>query len=678
MKKLYKLLFVVLFGFSCFSCQSEREEYYERPAWLEETLYDQLKSSGNYNEYLKCLDRTGYGEILSRSGSYTIFAPTDEAFMEFYSQNSMDGIEDMPIDKCRELVEYLMLNYAYSKSQLLEWSSFEYNWRNDSRAFKKRTLLKRYYRADDKKIASERKYIPLFSNQYFDYRTASTSGMSYDKGCYEYFYPGVEWEGMNLDGARFVETEVPAENGFFYGIDRVITPLDNLMESIANGDSFSEFNSIMNLFVAYTESPSETALAGGGETVYKRRLSLVANLFAEELMGSDHSSFNVFALAAPNNQAFNDYVANRVFSRGYTSKEQVPLVTWEYILNAHIKLAGAGASYYPVDLKKETSQWAEIDYFSGSDVFYKKFTSNGPLYGISRVLESPVIKSVVSKAFFDPDYSMFINAMEVSGNLSLMGIDEYTVVGLKNEVFEQAGYSFVEKDRAFIKNDQRVEVNDIRNIINRQVFINSCDAEHVGGMYGKSLAGNYACFKEGKVSGSAAAIELNEKEKISNGYFYSSDVLLPDIGQTPLATILARGEYSEFKKLMDRSGYGVTQFVAEATSNENIIFIPSNEAIIAAGMPSSATFTTQEKVQVKKFIKNHIVPSDLLFTTSGFTTKILNTTQGESITLANSSSDKITITKGSVSTETVSDYSQVNVLASGGWVVHIIGDALID
>ena len=56
------ILFLMALGL-LFSC-TDKEEYYERPEWLEDPVYTVLAEKGNFTSYLKCVDRTLFVEAL--------------------------------------------------------------------------------------------------------------------------------------------------------------------------------------------------------------------------------------------------------------------------------------------------------------------------------------------------------------------------------------------------------------------------------------------------------------------------------------------------------------------------------------------------------------------------------------------------------------------------------------
>ncbi len=92
MKKLILCAFLVGLGMMS-SCQKDElvpED--SKPEWLGASIYEELRSAehltGTFNTYLQLVDDLGYAEVLSRTGSKTIFPANDEAFARFFQKNA--------------------------------------------------------------------------------------------------------------------------------------------------------------------------------------------------------------------------------------------------------------------------------------------------------------------------------------------------------------------------------------------------------------------------------------------------------------------------------------------------------------------------------------------------------------------------------------------------------------
>ena len=89
------ILFIIM---ATFGCKPDPLEY-ARPDNLAGTIYQQLESMGNFTYYLQALDQTDYKEPLVKGGSWTVFAPTDEAFEAYMAAEGISTIESIPPEK---------------------------------------------------------------------------------------------------------------------------------------------------------------------------------------------------------------------------------------------------------------------------------------------------------------------------------------------------------------------------------------------------------------------------------------------------------------------------------------------------------------------------------------------------------------------------------------------------
>ena len=97
----------LIFGFSLLcvgmlsSCIDKNEEVDEdvKPAWLGNSIYDELANpkegnlEGTFSTYLWLVDQLDYKEVLSRTGSKTVFPANDEAFARFFDSEPWPGVK---------------------------------------------------------------------------------------------------------------------------------------------------------------------------------------------------------------------------------------------------------------------------------------------------------------------------------------------------------------------------------------------------------------------------------------------------------------------------------------------------------------------------------------------------------------------------------------------------------
>lgn len=110
---LYALL--LLFLYSC----TQEQDIYKRPDWLAGKVYTQILAQPELSTFAKCIELTGYDEILDVSGSYTVFAPSNEAFTKYFQQNTTyKSVEQIPLPELTKLVKYHIVQNTWSKVQL--------------------------------------------------------------------------------------------------------------------------------------------------------------------------------------------------------------------------------------------------------------------------------------------------------------------------------------------------------------------------------------------------------------------------------------------------------------------------------------------------------------------------------------------------------------------------------
>lgn len=109
------ILSLFLFGYQEF----EREDKYKRPDWLAGKVYTQVKDQPQISIFARCIELTGYDTILNVSGSYTIFAPNNEAFSDYFQNHPVyNSVEDIPLKELNRMVKYHIVQNPWSKQQL--------------------------------------------------------------------------------------------------------------------------------------------------------------------------------------------------------------------------------------------------------------------------------------------------------------------------------------------------------------------------------------------------------------------------------------------------------------------------------------------------------------------------------------------------------------------------------
>src|SRR3954463_11065492 len=98
-------------------CKKKFDEYYERPPNLEPPIYQQLSSRGNFKTLLAVIDKSGYQQTLSNAGYWTLFAPNDAAFQEYFTTNNL-SLDKIDSASARALIQYMLVYNAFEKARI--------------------------------------------------------------------------------------------------------------------------------------------------------------------------------------------------------------------------------------------------------------------------------------------------------------------------------------------------------------------------------------------------------------------------------------------------------------------------------------------------------------------------------------------------------------------------------
>lgn len=86
-----------------------------QPEWLGNSIYERLEEDGNYTTMLRLIDDLGQHEVLSHTGSKTLFVANDSAFKEWFTKNpwGVNRYEQLSLSQKKLLLNNSMINNAY-------------------------------------------------------------------------------------------------------------------------------------------------------------------------------------------------------------------------------------------------------------------------------------------------------------------------------------------------------------------------------------------------------------------------------------------------------------------------------------------------------------------------------------------------------------------------------------
>ena len=460
MTKLNNILFLFIVTIVFISCEkSLKVEKYERPEWLKGKVYTQILDQPELSTFAKCLEITGYDTIIDVSGSYTVFAPSDDAWKSYIAEKpEYNSIDDIPIDYLKKLVKYHLIQNAWTKQQLRTLDI--YGWidtldlnNNKPKGFKRETLEKEpnkkygvesysevlgeeskviivdttesdWYR---RVITDSRKYAPIFYQEYFD--IYNLTGSDYT------FYFDRTFDGGNniyFAGAKIVSDEIFAENGFVYIVDKVVEPMDNAMEMLTENkdNTYDDFLDIVNQFPKFEYNEQETFDQPGAElgldvdSLFDLTFPyLTFDLNAEKTSapkGTYGLPENVtvryhHGLIAPTNNAFNKFVNDYVkIPGGWGSLDGMPERIKRIIVNSYL----CDNTIYPSDFNNGFYNGEnDIVRLSSDMIVEKKFGSNCSFIGVNEAIIPRAFKSITGPVYLQQGYNKVMYAVEESGLL---------------------------------------------------------------------------------------------------------------------------------------------------------------------------------------------------------------------------------------------------------------------
>ena len=104
-----------------YSCSDDYDLDETMPSFLKGSIYDELKATGKFTTVVRLIDDLDYADVLSKTGSKTMFVADDEAYARFFqSTDWVDGsgapirsYDQLSIAQKRYLLNNSMLNNAY-------------------------------------------------------------------------------------------------------------------------------------------------------------------------------------------------------------------------------------------------------------------------------------------------------------------------------------------------------------------------------------------------------------------------------------------------------------------------------------------------------------------------------------------------------------------------------------
>ena len=623
MVKRGKFLLFLAFLMLLVSCEKEFDKYYK----VEEsggTIVEILKANEDFSMFVEALENTGvregenltsFSSILGSSGLFTVLAVNNTDFTDFLSSKfGVASISSIPSERIKELDDVMathIMDWSYSANNLTHGYSSEEEPFNPL-MIKKTSRYREPIREDTIqayvidgglvedtfKIVSEPKMLTFYSQDYMNEAEVTD-------GDFGLFYPGVNVnfsEGEILvSGAKIIQTDIPALNGWIHQVDNAIEPQPNHREIIESDENYSLFYKMAHPFAFgdYNDYYTDQFSSAEGDAFLELLYSMDWFNLDTEFVGStgDYPNTNTKRKAIqetsvtafiPNNTTLSAFLDNQ-FGLYYPIPVDVSVVDELAIKKLVKSCIFQEETVWPSQMMSGSvkSRYSlPFEYMAGQIQEYKA-ASNGLFYGIQDFNTPDEFRCLTRLPMVNPEYSMFLHAMDRIDYFALLISDpnvvEYTVFLVKNEVFEAAGYTFV--DDEFYYDDEVVRNSELEDILSQHVIDEKLDINWSDKKYYKTVSGNYVAVNSDGIVGAGNEDEfavLGEDSEEYNGIAYDvSSFILPT--ETYVGEIIAsNATFSEFRSLMEEAEILQNGRVVILQGQISTCFLPSNSAIIAA------------------------------------------------------------------------------------------------
>jgi uncharacterized surface protein with fasciclin (FAS1) repeats len=673
MIRIKKLLFLALLFVSVVSCKKDLElsDKYARPDWLAGKLFTQIKSRPELSQFTQCLEITGYDTIINTSGSYTVFAPDNEAFTRYFqSHPQYNSVTDIPTAELSRIVKFHIVQNPWSKLQLKSLDVFGWidssDINNDKpKGFKRETLLRErdpkfgvkynenkvvaivdtlltdWYR---RQATDSRKYAPIFYNDYFN-----IFDLNFNDFTFYFERPFDSPDDIYFVNGKITTGDIFAENGFIHIVDRVVEPLKNAYQMLSTKSadvSYSKFLDIVDIFTEFQYNRVRTIAQPGAElgyTVdslfdisYPQLAFSITNEQTKAPSGTVGLPGNVtiryhHGVIAPSNDAFdafvNEYIAG---PDNWGSLKETPLHIKRMMANTQM----SSNAIYPSDFTKGFYNGEkDMVYVDPSTIIHKEYGSNCSFIGVNKMIVPRAFKSITGPIYLQRGYSVAMYAIEKTGLLPALKKESnnyllfaesdlslrfdsslmYNPINERFSLFQTNGDQFQEFS---------LSTSDVRTLI-----LNHIGVEIPKGVakkeYIPNLAGNFLIFNNetGEVSGTApSTIGYSGQDQVNvfpkqisvnadNGITYNISNWFNFASVDLFQKISTSFPY--FHNLLKKAGLTNDKLYTYKFISDNeyyTVFIPTLNAL------NEYQADTMSIPNLKQFLLFHFVQGDMIFT----------------------------------------------------------------
>lgn len=272
------------------SCEKDVLE--GQPTWLGNSIYERLEEDGNFTVTLQLINDLEQKDVLSQTGSKTLFAADDQAYEEFFRNNpwGVRNYNQLTYAQKKLLLNSSMINNAYliellsnvsgnppAEGQCMRRESAASVFDTISRIRPEQMpntiyWAKHRHKGNGIVLLRDNTTKPMihFLPAYMQLNSITGNDLStLTNG--ESSSISDSW----VNGKKVIEADIACKNGYIHKVDGVMTSSDNMAEIIGKHSNMSTFNSLLNRFTApyYDEAATReyNRLYNNSDSVYVLR-----------------------------------------------------------------------------------------------------------------------------------------------------------------------------------------------------------------------------------------------------------------------------------------------------------------------------------------------------------------------------------------------------------------------
>jgi len=273
---LYWLIGLVTVSTLLVSCKDVYIYDNQEPSWLGESIYDELKKDGHFTYITSIIDSVNYKDVLSRTGSKTIFVANDDAFNRFFNGANPWGItsfDQMTMSQKKLILNFSMINNAYLIETLSNYYGGVTTGLQEGRALRRKSAINVL-----DSVAFE-KGDKLPKGILWDSRRTNGLWLLKDNTDWSMVhflkkqldFNGITDEdfkimtGINRTGNdafifnnKVIERDKTCKNGYINVLENVLIPPTNMAQYIRSNPKLSTFSSLLDRFCAPYYDPTAT------------------------------------------------------------------------------------------------------------------------------------------------------------------------------------------------------------------------------------------------------------------------------------------------------------------------------------------------------------------------------------------------------------------------------------